>query len=242
MRPLIAALQFLTLLPLGKYRETAPERMVFSFPLAGFVIGGALAVLDLLFTHFGSVAVAASLDVVFLALISGALHLDGLADSADGLLAHRKRTEALAIMKDSRVGAMGLVAVVCALLIKWSGLASLATHRSFCLWIIPAYSRAVLIPAVFSLPYGRPEGGTGTFLFQSPLRRWVLSGVLFPVAASLWLGGRALLINAAFFSLTVALIAFYRRQMGCITGDMLGAMVEVTESILFCLMSMGSAG
>jgi len=242
MTPLIAALQFLTLLPLGKPRKTDPEKLVFFFPVAGFVIGGVLVFFDLLFLHFGSAVTAASLDVALLALVTGALHLDGLADTADGLLAHREREKALTIMKDSRVGAMGLVVTICALLIKWSGLMGLEMHRNLCLFIVPAYARAVIIPALFLLPYGRPEGGTGTFLFEKPLRPWILSGVLIPVIASLQLGDRAFWVNSAFLCIGSALVFFYRRRMGCITGDMMGAMVEIMESGLFCILSMGDLG
>ena len=242
MTSLTAALQFLTLLPLGKPRGTDPERLVFLFPTAGLVIGGLLAVSDLLFRAAGSIFIAASLDVAMLALVTGALHLDGLADTADGLLGHRTREQALTIMKDSRVGAMGVVVTFCVLLIKWSGLAGLGPNRALCLILVPAYARAALIPAVLFLPYGRPKGGTGSFLFEKPVRPWILLGILLPTAGSLLLGIRAVWINAAFLLITSALIGFYRKRMGCITGDMMGAAVEVSEASLFCVLAMGGAG
>lgn len=242
MTAFIAALQFLTLFPLGRPRRADPERLVFFFPAAGLIVGGVLAACDFLFLRLGSPITAAALDTALLALITGALHLDGLADTADGLLAHRDKKTALAIMKDSRVGAMGLVVTVCILLIKWTGLAALSSQRSLCLVLIPAYARAAVAPAVLLLPYGRPEGGTGTYLFEKPLRPWILSGMLLPLALSFFLGGRALWLNGAFLFIGGAVLYFYQRRMGCITGDMMGALVEVMEALLFCILSTGGAG
>jgi len=241
MTALIAALQFLTLFPLGNPRHTEPEKLIFAFPWVGLIIGGVVALCDLIFLHLGTPQVAASLDVALLALITGALHLDGLADTADGLLGHRKREAALAIMKDSRVGAMGLVVVVCVLLIKGAGLASLETHRVLCLILVPAYARAALLPAVYFLPYSRRDGGTGAFLFERPLRGRILLGALAPAAFSILLGRRALILNGSFLLLAFGLILFYRKRMGGITGDMMGAAVEVMESFLFCVLSLGGA-
>jgi adenosylcobinamide-GDP ribazoletransferase len=117
--------------------------------------------------------VAGVLDVVLLAAITGALHLDGLADAADGLYGHREREKALAIMKDSRVGAMGLVVVACVLLVKAAGLGSVDQGRFLALMIVPAYARSAMIFGMRFLPYARGKEGTGSPFFETPLSMWI---------------------------------------------------------------------
>lgn len=141
MKKLIAALQFLTILPLGKSFDFQPVSMISFFPIAGLITGILLAIADRLFLLLWSPNVAALLDVVMLVFITGALHIDGLGDAADGLLGHRPREKALAIMKDSRIGVMGLVCILCGLSIKWAGIAGIEAQRSLLLIIIPAYAR-----------------------------------------------------------------------------------------------------
>ena len=182
---------------------------------------------------------AAVLDVIFLAVFTGALHLDGLGDTADGMFSHRSREKALAIMKDSRVGAMGLVAVIFGLALKWGGLSALGDHRSLILIIVPAYARAGMMFGIRYLPYGRPEGGTGHDFFGNPLKWSDFWALLVPVVLSLALGATGLVLALGFAAVTAGLLIFYKKQMGCVTGDMLGAMTEVTEAALFLLAAAG---
>ena len=153
MKKLIATLQFLTILPLGKSVDFQPVKMISFFPVAGLVIGIILALADQIFLVLWSPNVAALLDVVMLVLITGALHIDGLGDAADGILGHRPREKALLIMKDSRIGVMGLVCILCGLSIKWAGIAGIDAHRSLLLIIIPAYARGGMIFGIKFLKY-----------------------------------------------------------------------------------------
>ena len=227
-----AALQFLTLLPLGA-PVVEPRWMLPYFAAAGLVIGGLLGAVDLAAAALWAPAVTAAVDVLFLMLITGALHLDGVADMADGLFAHHTPERALAIMKDSRVGAMGLVAVVATVLVKWTALTELGGARFACLLLVPAFARSGVAIAVHRLPYGRPEGGLGHPLFDAPITAADLAGLLALCAAALLLGGRGVLLIAAFFVLVTGITQFYHRRIGCITGDMLGALIEWTETGLF---------
>jgi adenosylcobinamide-GDP ribazoletransferase len=104
MNAFIASLQFMTAIPLGKPRPFDPKGIIIHFPLAGLAIGLTLALFDLIASAIWPPLVASALEVVLLAAITGAFHLDGLADMADGLYGHREREKVLAIMKDSRVG------------------------------------------------------------------------------------------------------------------------------------------
>jgi adenosylcobinamide-GDP ribazoletransferase len=184
--------------------------------------------------------VAALLDIALLAVLTAAFHIDGLGDTADGLLGPRSRDEALEIMKDSRIGTMGLVAILFALALKWAGIANLEAHRSIILILIPAYARAGILFGIRYLPYGRSDG-TGKPFFSEKLSLKHFWGVIFPIGLSLTLGLKAMWLNLAFGIIIAMILLFYKKRMGCVTGDMLGAMVEITEAGLFLMVSFGEA-
>ena len=237
MKRLIAAIAFITILPLGKSTRYDPKGMIPFFPVVGLILGTLLAVFDAAALQLWSRPVVSILDVVLLAVLTGAFHLDGLGDAADGLLSHRSKEKALVIMKDSRIGVMGLVAIVSALAIKWGGIWGLENHRGLLLVIIPAYARGSMIFGIRFLEYGRPDGGTGYDFFGGTSNPLVFLGLLIPFVLSFLLGWRCIILNGAFLIITGALLMYYKRRMGCITGDMLGAMAEILESLLFLLVS-----
>jgi len=240
MRNLISALQFITILPLGKAESFDPPKMVPYFPLVGILLGLLVALFDAFAAKFWTPPVAALLDVALLAILTGAFHIDGLGDTADGLFSPRSRDQALEIMKDSRIGVMGLVAILFGLALKWGGIAYLETHRTIILIMIPAYARSGILFGMRYLPYGRPDG-TGKPFFSGKISLKHFWGLIFPLGLSLILGLRAIGLNIAFVIIIVMILMFYKRRMGCITGDMLGALVEITEAGLFLIMSFGAA-
>jgi adenosylcobinamide-GDP ribazoletransferase len=213
--------------------------MVPFFPVVGLILGLMVAVFDWLALFLWPVYVVAILDVVVLVVLTGALHIDGLGDTADGLYGNRPREQALKIMKDSRIGAMGLVAVVSVLAVKWAGLAGLGTHRSLLIVLVPAFARSAMIFGMYCLEYGRPDGGTGRPFFEHPLDKKAFIFVTIPVILSFFAGLRGIGLVLCFVLITGSIIIFYQKRMGCITGDMLGAMVEITEAGLFIVVSAG---
>lgn len=237
MKHLISAIQFLTVLPLGKSAGFEPERMIPYFPVTGLILGAMLSLLDLTVSRYWQEPAAAVLDVLFLAIVTGALHIDGLGDTADGLYGAGPPEKALSIMKDSRIGAMGVTAIICGLSVKWAGIMSLDNFRFLFLLIIPAYSRAGMIFGFKFLKYGRPEGGTGHAFFGEPLKNSAFYGLILPAGLSFFAGWRGLWLNMLFVFTVALILIFYKRRMGCITGDMLGAMCEVTEALLFLMIS-----
>jgi adenosylcobinamide-GDP ribazoletransferase len=238
MRNLISALQFISILPLGKAQSFDPPKMVPYFPLVGIVLGLLVALFDAVVMRLFKAPVAALLDVVLLAVLTGAFHLDGLGDTADGLLGVRSRDRALEIMKDSRIGTMGLVAIVFALALKWGGIAGLDFHRRLLLIMIPGYARAGILFGMRYLPYGRPQG-TGKPFFSAKLSLKHFWGLALPVGLSLMIGRQAVWMNLAFATIIVAILFLYKKRLGCITGDMLGAITELTEAGLFLAASLG---
>jgi adenosylcobinamide-GDP ribazoletransferase len=236
---LLSAIQFMTIIPLGSTRPFDPVRAVPFFPMAGLVIGAGLAMVDGVSGTFWSAGATAAVDIAFLAAISGALHLDGLADTADGLYGRRTPERALEIMKDSRIGAIGMIVTVLCLWLKWAGLKDLADHRLWCLVAVPAYARAAVLFGMRYLPYGRPAGGTGSAFFEKPMRPAHFWGLIPLLLLSFLTGWQALTLNVAFALLVSAILIFYRRRMGCVTGDMLGAMIEICEAALFLFLAAG---
>lgn len=175
------------------------------------------------------------LDVTLLIVLTGGLHLDGLADTADGIFSHRPLGEKLKIMKDSRIGAMGVLAIIIFLGIKYFGIRDIGSSRFLKICLIPAYSRVSMLIAMRFLGYCR-EMGTAKGFFESPVKPTEFVPFIPIMLASIYLGKGFILLNSLFFIVTFLLICFYKKTLGCITGDTLGGMCEVVESILFLIL------
>jgi adenosylcobinamide-GDP ribazoletransferase len=176
-------------------------------------------------------AAAASL-LTLTVWVTGGLHLDGLADTADGLGGGHTPETALRIMKDSRVGAFGVISLILGLVLKFSLFLSLAsqTRGAGVLLLFPVISRWSMVLLAYLSPYARAEGGLGQAMTLGVSPR-VLTG------ASLSAGGLALLIlgtpGLVLFIAAAALVwlvrLYFQRRLGGITGDILGATNEVVE-------------
>jgi adenosylcobinamide-GDP ribazoletransferase len=164
-----------------------------------------------------------------------------LGDTADGFYSRRSRPEILAIMKDSRLGTMGLLAIVSCLAIKWAAISVLGANRFLALSIVPAYARGSVLFGLRLLPYARGEGGTGCAFFQTRPSVLAFSGLSLPVVLSLWMGWAAVWVNSAFIIFSAGLVRYYREKLGGVTGDMLGAMIEIMEAGLFLVLATGVA-
>ncbi|MEE4165389.1 MAG: adenosylcobinamide-GDP ribazoletransferase, partial [Desulfocapsaceae bacterium] len=177
VRSLIASLRFLTILPLpGSGEDDASffDGALFFFTITGLIIGTFGALLSLLLLKLFPPLVAAGLLAVFLSLASGFLHLDGLADSCDGLLSSRPAEKCLEIMRDSRIGVMGAASLCTVLLLKTAALASVAETTVFAAMILaPAAGRTAIIFMMALAPYARKTDGLGC-RFYAGINRWTL--------------------------------------------------------------------
>ena len=243
MRHFFSAMRFFTTLPVGRPHGFDAVGMLKHFPLVGLIIGAIVAVFDMGASLLWNRAAVSTLDVALLAILTGALHLDGLGDSADGLFSHRGREKALEIMKDSRVGVMGLVTVVLVLAVKWAGLMNIDHHRWLFLMIIPSYARSSPFFAFRFLTYARPRGGLGQDF--STAKPGVLScgALILPAALSFVAGwGAAATLGLGFLAAMSGILLYYKIKIDGVTGDMIGAMIEVLESWLFLLAGVGFLG
>jgi adenosylcobinamide-GDP ribazoletransferase len=235
LKGIFSAVQFLTIVPCPRRYSFDARSALPYFPLCGLAIGLTVVVVDAAAALIWPRPLTAMINVLTLAVISGALHLDGLADTADGLYGQRQLDQALSIMKDSRVGAMGLVAVIAVIGLKWGALAFIAASHSVWLLIVPAYARSAVLIGTRKLPYGRPSGGTGQAFFDPPLKLKDFWGLGLLVLLSVFTGAGFVALNVGFVLIVYAMLWWYRQKVNCITGDMLGALIEVTETGLFII-------
>lgn len=246
MKPFFAALSFLTILRIPHTwcgDERAIARSLTWFPLVGLMIGGLMAGLDnVLCWLFPGTLVPSALLVIAMIAISGGLHLDGVADSADAFMSSRDRERMLEIMKDSLVGPMGALTISALLLLKFSALASLPEAWRFpVIVLMPLAGRMALVVKTISLPYARSTGGLAT-LTHSDSKPWqgVVAFALLAAVALLLLGWSGLWV-ALMSLVTTALFARYcHGKIGGLTGDTLGAACELVElipvlTVLVCL-------
>jgi adenosylcobinamide-GDP ribazoletransferase len=236
MKPLFAALQFLTVIPVpaalgGTERDLA--RSVYAFPVAGLILGALLAALDAGLAAILPVLPASAILVVALLVLTGGFHLDGLADTADGFMSSRPRERILEIMKDSRTGPMGVAAVASVLLLKVSLLASLTgPFRPVLIVLMPVAGRSAMVMVMAFLPYARPEGGLGSVFMRSRSPLQALWAFFFLLATGWLAAGLLGVASGLAAALGSALAALYTyRKIGGITGDTLGATCEIVELI-----------
>lgn len=229
------ALRFLTILPVSWRASEDPAQFQASlayFPVVGGLIGlvGSLAAAVLLCIFPQQVVVV--LVLIYLGLISGFLHLDGLSDSADGLLSSRPKEQSLKIMRDSRAGAMGVIVVVCVMLLKYGALAAMDSER-LCLavFFMPLAGRSGILLSMARLPYARPEGGLGR-LFYSKSSKMAAALALLALFILLvaFAPSQCFVTLIAFLAVNLFFGSWCKGRLGGATGDTLGAVSELTEA------------
>jgi adenosylcobinamide-GDP ribazoletransferase len=227
------AVMLLTRLPAGHLRE-APSigASAWAFPLVGVLVGGVTATVLLAALALGiTPGMAAGLAMAAGIFATGGLHEDGLADVADGFGGGRDRARKLEIMKDSRIGSYGGLALILGLGLRWQGLALLAHDQklaALALIALAVSSRAALPLALLWMPAARADGMGKAAVGTTALRALVALAIAVAALAFAF-GSAALPIIAAQTVLQLALVILALRQIGGQTGDVLGAMQQVAE-------------
>jgi adenosylcobinamide-GDP ribazoletransferase len=241
-RPFLIALQFLTALPI-RIKEApdneATGRSLLYYPLVGLLLGLLLATLG----WFGSgmpASLHAAVVLAFWVALTGALHLDGLADSADawlGGLGDRQKT--LAIMKDPYCGPAAVVTLVLVLLIKFTALEHLLTTGNLgALVLTPVLGRTTPVLLFLTTPYVR-QNGLGSLLSSYFPRRASVVIILFTlVAVPLFIGVAAFWLLFTVASVFLALRTLMLRRLGGVTGDTAGALVEISETVMLLTLAL----
>jgi adenosylcobinamide-GDP ribazoletransferase len=230
----LAAMAFFTRLPIDP-RAPSEWRLAdaaWAFPLVGAGIGGAAA-LALLLAQLVGLAIwpAALLSVLGGIALTGALHEDGLADTADGFCGGRNREEKLAILRDSRQGTYGVLAIVLSVLLRAAALAEVGDviHAGLALIAAHATSRAALPAAMMGLTPARPDG-LGAMAGKPRVGGAILAALFGTAIALAALGPVRGAIALCLTGVVVfAMAELARRQIGGYTGDVLGAFQQVGE-------------
>lgn len=249
---LLAALQFLTTIPLPIRRDVSPAQLgasVMFYPLVGGLLGTLIVGIGYTLNALFAREVAAALMLLAWVLLTGGLHLDGLMDACDGLLSHRDVTERLRIMKDAHVGAWAVLSAILLLIAKYAALSALLTqpltHWGSSLLLSPTLARWILSVCLLRYPYGRAEGLGQTL--QANVRRshivfgticaLVFTAVVRPLAG---LSVFTLALSALLLTPICAwlIVRFALARLPGLTGDVYGALTEISEAVVLLLFTL----
>lgn len=235
MRILLGAISFLTILPV--HGKTAPPgRAAALFPLVGAAIGAGGGAIYFYATRAFPDSLAALFTVAFWTIISGVLHEDGLADAADAFRAGRSPEKILAILRDSRIGTYGAVAIVLSFLLRWQAIEHLSSPAIEMFIATQAVPRAAMVALAW---VSRPAGVGLGFAFSSTLTTPVaLFAIAQGAAAALLCGLRPAIVIAGISYVTIRAARWYfYRRLGGVNGDCLGATEQILEILILVLFS-----
>ena len=232
------ALQFLTVIPSPFRRQPEPRQLAASlsyFPIVAIIIGAVVFLANWGLVALFPPTVSAALTLAVWVLLSGALHLDGLIDCCDGL-AGGTPARRLEIMADSRVGTYGIVGVCIVLLVKYAAIVSLpATGRLEALLLVPMLGVWAMVFALFAFPYVRKDGLGRHFKVGANIYRFALATLLTLAAAIGLARWQGVILMAITGLIALGMGYFFKVRLRGLTGDVYGAIKEVSEAIVLAL-------
>lgn len=233
LRPFIIAIQFLTRIPTPQLAEVSEKEIAHSlawYPFAGLLIGGILVGLATLLEGL-SANLQSALVLSVWVLLTGALHLDGLADSADAWLGgYGDKDKTLEIMKDPTSGPAAVVILILLLLLKFTALQSIIANKDWLVLLFaPLLARGIMLLLFQTTKYVRPGGlGEAMAKYHSHIVGWTL--ILAMIASTIWLmNAKGLIILIVVSIVFIMLRGLMQKRLGGTTGDTAGAVVELTE-------------
>lgn len=238
-KEMVVAFQFLTRVPMPSvaFESSSLSHAIKFFPLVGLAVGSGVVLLQRVLMLHLSRPLVALVVLIYLVLITGCLHEDGLADTADGLGGGRTKDQILTILKDSRIGSYGATALVLSLLARYLLLVSLPLEH-FAAYAISAHvlSRWSSVPLGYFLQPAREQEGQGARIAKLVSLPSLIIASIFSLAAVFfalrWSAVVPLLIAIVAVVLTGRL---YARRIGGVTGDCFGATNQLTEiAVYFC--------
>ena len=242
MNNLLLAIQFFTIIPVNpRFREKEGQLSgsIIYFPLVGLLLGVILAALNFVLSYiFISQVLINVLLVVALTILTGGLHLDGLADTFDALASRKDREGLLEIMRDPRIGTIGALSLISVILLKVVILSTLnLAEKNLALILMCTLSRWSLILPIYSFPYARSEGKAKDFFAQFNFTAFIISAVGVLIFTILVLNWKGLFVFTAMLLFTFIFNKFMNKKIGGITGDILGATLEINEVIILLCMA-----
>lgn len=245
MNAFLVALSFLTRIPVpeaSNFDARSLSKSTIFFPIVGGIIGAINAGLYLVLQPFLPMPVLAVFIVAIPIFMSGGIHFDGLLDSCDGLFSGRSRERSLEIMRDSRVGSMGVIAGILNVMLRYSVLIELPGDMLPMLLITQGViGRWVMSMALSFFPYARKEGGLGQGFSEGKKIIYVIFSSGFALLITVLINGLAGIYIALIVAGLALLIAIWvMRKIGGLTGDVYGALNEAAENIFMLLWLVGS--
>ena len=237
-------MQFLTGIPVPLKRELSADQLgkaTSFFPLVGLILGGILAGLNWAFNSFLPVPVTDILLIVILVVLTGAMHLDGFADTCDGMAGHKPVEERWKVMHDSRTGAFGVVGIALLLITKYVVLDNIpANHMTAALLFMPVVSRWAMVYAIFAFRYARPQGLGTAYKNATRWPQFTIATILtLAIAAALYplFHFTGFLVIAGIWIVATIMGFYFKYKFAGQTGDTYGATNELSEvmALLFVI-------
>ncbi|WP_067622478.1 adenosylcobinamide-GDP ribazoletransferase [Alicyclobacillus acidiphilus] len=236
-RAFVMAWQFFTIIPAPRIQQPTArdiQRGAYFLPLIGLCLGLVLCAGYWLLSRLFQAPVASFLALLAYSAMSGFLHLDGLMDTADAVGSRKRGDEALSIMKDSRVGAMGVISAVFVLGGKWLALMEMPHGSLGTLVTTPMLARLAVLSAMAVYPSARAEGLGALFARQVAYPRVAIAAVVVCVLSYSVMPPRLFTIQLAITALLVWTVGRWMvRRFGGMTGDTYGAILEISEWALW---------
>jgi adenosylcobinamide-GDP ribazoletransferase len=235
VKDFITAFQILTSIPLSDFPPHHDEltRSVVYFPIVGFTIGLLLFALTFFLLPFlpaGPLAVLLTLVLIF---ITGGLHSDGLADLCDGLFSGRSREEMLLIMKDSRIGPFGVLALIAVFFLKYALFVEVITHGwLFTFLLMGVLSRWAMVLAAYLGTYARERGTAQPFIGKVSMGQILGATIISLILIFAINVGVGIISLSLVFLLVLLFKQFLYSKIGGLTGDSLGALNEISETLV----------
>ncbi|MDJ0845621.1 adenosylcobinamide-GDP ribazoletransferase [Crocosphaera sp.] len=240
----LGAIVFYTIIPLPDRCPKNFQAIARWSPIVGLGMGGLLAIIDTILHWIGfPITVRSALIIGFGIYLTGGLHLDGVMDSADGL-AVTDSEKRLEVMQDSVTGAFGVMAGTMIILLKIVALSAIVDHRGWGLMMASAWGRWGQVNAIAFYPYLKPTG-KGAFHKQymkvpqdvlgGLIAVWAMTGVFILCYPEQWRLG--LMGTGIGMAIALGVAAWFHHRFGGHTGDTYGAVVEWSETLILCLLS-----
>ncbi len=233
MKSLITAFSFLTIIPLKQtdFNKNILKNSLRYYSVVGFFIGVILYLITFLNLNADLTTILILLSWV---IITGGFHLDGLADVCDAIGSFKNRDKAFEIMKDSRIGAMGTVAISLSLIFKFFLIKNILFSSPLILMLSPVYGRYSINFLSKNLDYAKSEG-LGKFIADNTDMETFIVSTIFVVAVTLFTGIAFIFLLLSIYIFLILISYFFHKKFNGVTGDMLGATVELTEIITMFL-------
>jgi len=246
MTNFLIALRFLTRIPIGEFPKDEKRlgKSMAYFPIVGLILGGILVLVNWGFSIILAPLVADALTIIVLIILTGALHIDGFVDTIDGLAGGKTKEEILRIMKDSRVGAFGIIGVVSLIMLKLVLLHEIPLQiKQAALLLYPVMGRWAMVAASSLSVYARKGRGTGkAFVGYCGRKELIIASLITLIITGGFLKLLGLELFFFILALTLLLIKFVSKRIEGMTGDTLGAVNEIIEVgtlfILFLLFNL----